>query len=605
MPNLADRGFHWLAAAMVVAGGFIAYANTLDGQWVWDDASSVILHRHVQHPAWLVSAWRNGEIETSALAAQLPGAFGQLYIEDQHAFGRGDGNFYRPLLSTTFAVDYLLAASPELLAAKPPGAPASEPGVFWFHLQSILWHLLAALALLLVLIRIGAPRAVLLAVPLLWVLHPLHTEAVAYISGRADMMSGAFLFGGVYFGLSRQPGMKRYLAWGAATLCYALGLLSKEATLILPAVLALALALRALGERSPEQPPVSWLRVLAPVYPCLLVLAGYIALRTTVLNFASGGGGGEVTPLFERLYETVQSFGLYVLMLFLPTGLHMERTLDGVGLLAAMGGALALALLIVAAIVGYRRGVWRVALGVAIFLLCWLPISGIFPLNAPLAEHWMYVPMAGFWLALAELSSRLPRPLAVTAATCAALLCVLFAGLTARRNTDWDNNTRLFEATLAENPNTMRVHYNLAVTLGDLKDNDAGALRHYTAVAQLAGETSEDRLDACLSQAGIHLDSARPLNALEALANGGKGITPDSSGWVHAEYTLGIVRGFFGLGRFSEALRPDRMTSVAANLKAAEAIAESQPVAAALESFALGAPLSEQLHLPGFLEPGR
>ncbi|MFM1921692.1 MAG: hypothetical protein RLZZ303_3326 [Candidatus Hydrogenedentota bacterium] len=601
MDEARERGRNFVAWALILAAGFVAYANTLDGGWVWDDASSVLLHRHVQQPAWLLSAWRSGEMETPSMLGQMAGAFGQLFVEDQHAFGRGQGNFYRPLLSTTFALDYMLAADSQLFAPRAPGAPAPEPGVFWFHVQSILWHLAAASALLAVLIRLAAPWPVRFAVPLIWVLHPLHTEAVAYISGRADMMSGAFLFAGVYFGLSRANGARRYLAWMAAALCYALGLASKEATLILPAVLAVALVVRALGER--EQGGKSgWLRALLPVLPCLGVAAAYVALRVTLLSFAEPAEAGAVTPFLGRLYETLQSFGLYVAMLFIPTGLHMERTLDGVGLLAALGGMLALGLLAGGAAFALRAGAWRATLGVALFLLCWLPISGLFPLNAPLAEHWMYVPMAGFWLALAELCARLPRPGRVVTAITAALLCLLFAGLTAQRNTDWDNNTRLFEATLRENPKTLRVHYNLAVTLGDIEGNAAGALRHYAESVALAG-TGPERLEAGISQAGLLLDAARPMEALNALATAtAPGLDANSPGWVHAESTLAIVRGLVGLGRLADALNPEQMAAVVKNLDAAGVLAQNQQVGAAMESIVRGAPLAESLHLPGLLD---
>ena len=87
----------WCAGAVVLAAACAAYLNTLDGEWVWDDVSSVLLHKHVQEPA----------------------KFFQLFREDQHAFGRGQGNFYRPLVAASFMVDYAISGgpSPETVAA--------------------------------------------------------------------------------------------------------------------------------------------------------------------------------------------------------------------------------------------------------------------------------------------------------------------------------------------------------------------------------------------------------------------------------------------------------------------------------------------------------
>ena len=83
----AEMPFRWFAAATLVLLGCIASANSFTGEFVWDDASSILLHKHVQDPARL----------------------GQLFREDLHAFGRGQGNFYRPMLAVSFMADYAWA----------------------------------------------------------------------------------------------------------------------------------------------------------------------------------------------------------------------------------------------------------------------------------------------------------------------------------------------------------------------------------------------------------------------------------------------------------------------------------------------------------------
>jgi hypothetical protein len=73
------------------------------------------------------------------------------------------------------------------------------------------------------------------------------------------------------------------------------------------------------------------------------------------------------------------------------------------------------------------------------------------------------------------------------------MLCILFTVMTAQRNQDWNDNETLFCATLRENPNTARVHYNLAVTYENIKRNYAGARRHYE---QLSGTAyTEERIE--------------------------------------------------------------------------------------------------------------
>ena len=76
-----------LSYGKVLVAGVLAYGNSFLGEFVWDDASSILLHEHVRDPA----------------------KFGQLFREDQHPFGRGQGNFYRPLLASSFMVDCVVA----------------------------------------------------------------------------------------------------------------------------------------------------------------------------------------------------------------------------------------------------------------------------------------------------------------------------------------------------------------------------------------------------------------------------------------------------------------------------------------------------------------
>lgn len=447
MQQLSDFAFRGLCACAIVLAGAVAYVNTFDGDWVWDDASSVLLHEHVQDPA------------------KLP----ELFTEDQHAFGRGEGNFYRPLLSVSFMVDYQLSHAAE----DSDGALAP----FVFHVQNLMWHLAAGISLLLLLGRLGAPRVVLAIVPLFFVLHPLHTEAVAYISGRADMMSGTFILLGLYFCLSRAADARALLSIVAGIICFVLGLLSKESTLIFPVLLALVLLLS--NAKSGKENRV--LQNLKPLLPAIAVLVGYIALRATVLNFATQQASMNA-PLTERLVETCQAFAFYIQKLFLPTALHMEQTLDGVPRWTAILGVLFLIAIVVAIVLAWRTEQRRIALGFAWFLAAWLPISGIFPLNAPMAEHWMYVPMAGFWWALVEIAWLLGQKLPATRPVSLALagaLCLLFAVLTIQRNADWHDNVQLFRETLAENPESRRVQYNLAVAYEDLVENYPGARRHF------------------------------------------------------------------------------------------------------------------------------
>ncbi len=462
--RISETRFRWMVFLAVSLVCCAAYVNTMEGDWVWDDASSVLLHKHVQDL----------------------GQFFQLFREDQHAFGRGQGNFYRPLVAASFMSDYFFSGGshPDDAAEEPE---ASDVSPVLFHLTNLLLHLAAALLLWRLLCGLGSPRPVQVLVPLIYVVHPLHTEAVAYISGRADMMSAAALFAALCFvNLSFRPG-KSIFGLVASAVCFVLGLLSKESSLIYPVLLVVLLpvmAAKTSGDENHGRP--SRFQMLLPVMVAAAILAVYLLLRSTLLRFAEGTA--SIPASFpQRLYETMQALGLYLKLLFVPVHLHMERVLDTEPSWYAVLGIGFLAALVVAIIWSWRTGNKRIAAGFSWFLVSWLPVSGIFPLNAPMAEHWMYVPMAGFWWAVIEVVFALFRaPLARRVLYIVLVgLVVLFAGMTARRNLDWRDNVTLFRSTLERNPNSARVHFNLAVTYEDIEHNYAGARRHYERYLEL------------------------------------------------------------------------------------------------------------------------
>ena len=315
---MSEPRFNWAMALLLLLACGIAYINTLDGEWVWDDASSVLLHKHVQQPSQLF----------------------QLFREDQHAFGRGQGNFYRPLVSVSFLADYLLSGGPKPGEYDENLLPEVSP--LLFHISNMFWHYCAALALLLLLHTLNAPRFVKGLVPLLFVVHPLHTEAVAYISGRADMMSAIGIFAALCFAIRATQLKQPLFGTIAAALFFIAGLVSKESTLIYPVLLGvLFLTTPAIKNKTEqdEEPEVSPHLRYAPLVSAVAILALYLLLRSTVLRFADSQSTAAA-PLTQRLFETFQSLGLYAQMLFLPTGLHMERTLDGISSLYTVAGGL-------------------------------------------------------------------------------------------------------------------------------------------------------------------------------------------------------------------------------------------------------------------------
>jgi hypothetical protein len=298
------------------------------------------------------------------------------------------------------------------------------------------------------------------------------------------------------------------------------------------------------------------------------------------------------------MVETLQSFALYIKLIFVPTGLHMERTLAGVPTYAAGIGAALLVSIAVLAVYCYRTNRRRAALGFGWFLVMWLPISGLFPLNAPMAEHWMYVPLAGFIWGLAELAHEAiatrARGVRWTAAAVLGMWVVVLISMTALRNLDWRSNESLYVATLRMNPESTRVQFNLGVVYQDLLDNPRGAIRHFENVTSAyrnrkltepdsATRFWSDELEAYLSLGDLYRSMDRIDQAMleyQTLLT----VQPDARNTAivaHAAYGLG--RCYLAIGEYAAAMTAFRRAAqLAPELGAAaqDAIDREAPLAA-------------------------
>ncbi|HRK35232.1 MAG TPA: hypothetical protein PLJ47_11615 [Candidatus Hydrogenedentes bacterium] len=495
---MTEKQFRWCAVALIVFAAILAYANTFTSDFVWDDASSILLHEDVKNPANVI----------------------QLFLKDQHPFGRGQGNFYRPLVSLTFMIEYWLSKPAEAVEGAP--APLQLLSPFLFHVGNTLWHALVAVLMFAFMTQLDAPRFVRLLAPLVYVVHPLHTEAVAYISGRADSMAAAFALAALCAAFSTRSKMP--VLW--CGLFFACALLSKESAIIFPFVLLLAyVLLKKEAVTTEEAPPRRSL--LASLIVSGVLVGVYGALRFTVLNF-SEESSSTTTALSQRLLEAGQAFALYLKLIFIPLNLHMERTLNGVPAWLSIAGWISLLLLVLVIGAAYFANKKRIAFGLCFFLLTWFPISGIFPLNAPMAEHWLYLPLIGFTWAFFEILWLLvgKTPLRYPTYAAAYVVVLLLVLATTTRNHDWRDNQTLYLATLRENPDSLRVHFNLAVTYEDLLNNSSGARRQYERVLELhqarkaqadnpavSGVFYDDEMESHLSLARIYAKENLPDRA--------------------------------------------------------------------------------------------
>ena len=445
---------------MIILGTFVAYWPAMRNSFVWDDTALVL-----RDP--LIRSWR-----------LTPDAFREFLFLDATA-----SNFYRPLQRLTFMADYALwgiARSGDAKTAAKTGAPdtgdgadvaavqrAAQPG---WHFTSVFTHALAALALWWLLRTwlggLGANGEWwALAGALAWALHPLHTSAVTYVSGRADPLAAIFIFSGL--ALIAKAHARGALVPGDrpaaraiifAAVCALAALLSKESGVVLLIVWLLWLLARA------RRDPRGWAAWIAAA---VIACGTYGALRMTA-GHTSPPASGEVAPWQVRPILVARALAEYATLFIAPHSLHMERDVstNPVGVSTNPAGddaanlrngrlrdAQTLAgLCIAAGLVWWRRRVRKIAPDAALALLCaavtWLPVSNVFRLNATVAEHWLYVPSA-FLIAAILFTARAfapERPQLFTAMRAVAAAWVAFLAVQTWRQQGYWHDQRTFVA---------------------------------------------------------------------------------------------------------------------------------------------------------------
>jgi tetratricopeptide (TPR) repeat protein len=426
---------------------------------------------------------------------------------------------YRPVQNISYIVDYLFWNT------DPTG----------FHLSNIAWHVGSGILLYLLLNKLlkrlgkfeGSAASSLsvaaFVTALLWVVHPVHSAAVDYISGRADSLAFFFSCGSWLLYLrgrdTRRP-IIRWICFPLAGFSLLLGLCSRESACLWVAIFLAhlfffekGLALRAKS-----------LALIA----CLTVVAFYAGLRQLPSQRATTTApSGWIAPM--RAVLMLRALGDYGRLMVWPSNLHMERTVFDPDSLETneswRGNAeveyLSVAGLAVAAVFAFgagRKGPARSirTFGALWFFLAYLPISNLLQLNATVAEHWLYLPSVGFLVFLVGCYLELPRK-ALRLAPAFALVALLSLGArTFVRSTDWADSETFYRRTLAAGGTSVRVALNLGQVYSS-RGEHAKAEVLFRRVLKICPDYPIARTN--LGDALFHQGKTAEANAIFAAAN--------------------------------------------------------------------------------------
>jgi thioredoxin-like negative regulator of GroEL len=425
---------------------------------------------------------------------------------------------FRPVVNVSYALDAIFWG----------------PGPFGFHLTNLVLHvantgLLFLLAWAVVLDRARAratlpqPRWAALTA-MLFAVHPLQTEAVAYASARSELLCGFFTLLSL-LAFRRAASVRRRWLW-PAYLAMLLGLACKEIAAMVP-LLAWGYDRLFLPEG-----PGARRRQLSVYLPPLVLIAilGGVRLSIYFGREASGASASVVSNLLLQ----IKVLWHYLALLIFPAGqsvIHEFREVDSVfepGVLAAMAGLVAL--LFVAWRV--RRRAPQVSFGIVWFLLVLLPSSSLVPMAEPMAEHRVYLASVGFFFAVAGLAASIGAKFPRVAAVAAAVVIVILAAATVARTQVWKDPVTLWSDAAVKAPHTFAAHYALADALREKGDCKTAIPEYQQALQRVI-----DRPDGW-TNLGICLAETGSLAEAEAAFQQALALDPKRAG-LH--FNLGMV----------------------------------------------------------------
>lgn len=436
----------WANRRLVVAGvlavaALLAYANSFSVPLLFDDWAT-ILHNPRLRQVWPL--W-------SALSPP-------------EATGVGG----RPIANLSFVLNYALTGE-------------SIPG---FHAINLAIHFLAGLTLFGIVRRTldrltASPNLqrraaeVALAVAAWWMLHPVQTQSVTYVSQRTESLMGLFFFFTLYaFIRATEPGGARGWLVAAVASSFA-GMATKEGMVTIPVIVLLYDYAFLSGSF------VTALRRRWPIYAALAASWILLALLMGGLH-GRGVGFGLGMTWWSYLLIECRAIAHYLSLTFWPTPLVFDYGTD----LGTPGFAEALAAVGLGALgVGTLVALWRApAIGFlgAWFLITLSPTSSVVPIPLqPISENRIYVPTVAAIVALVIAVQHVIAPRRVVALLVAA---VALGVMTVARNRDYRSEIAIWADTVAKCPTSARAHSNLGHALQEAGRLDEARQQHEIAL---------------------------------------------------------------------------------------------------------------------------
>ena len=433
---------------LIILAGALTYANSLSGPLLFDDQSSILTNaqiRHLWHLVEVFSPPRDGVLAS------------------------------RPIVNLSFAINYAIGG------LSPRG----------YHIGNVTLHIVSALVLFGIVRRTlmtsklrdrfaTAADGIALACALIWMVHPLQTESVDYVTQRTELMMGLFYLLTLYSAIRAMTSSTADRWQAAAIVSCLLGVGCKESMATAP--LIVVLYDRIFFCDSMRE---AWRRrrgLYAGLAASWLEAAALLTSHNQTVGFSSGVSAwtyllNQSQMIAHYLQLTLWPHGL-VLDYGSPRSLVLMDVLPQAALVAGLVALTAVALLVRPA-AGFL-GAW--------FFITLAPTSSFVPIVSEVgAERRMYLPLAAIVVlvvsAAYQLVEKRRRGAAIPAAIVSlSVVVVALAYTTVQRNHDYASAVSLLQTSVDRWPHG-RARFNLAAVLKQQGKADEAIAQLRAAVA--------------------------------------------------------------------------------------------------------------------------
>ncbi len=439
-----DKTTTWMILLGLVIFTFVIYGNSINNGYAGDDDIITLKNRFVQQGM-----------------KGIPDIFHYGFL---YGFNNRNDQSYRPVTLTTVAIETAIWKN--------------DPHMH--HFFNVFWYALTAVFLFLTLTLLFRKYnyVVPLLITLLFIAHPVHTEVVANIKSRDEILSFFFCIVALYCSLKHycynQPVGYLYLSW----VFFFLAILCKETVLmyflIIPMIYYFFTDFK-------EQ------KLLMISTPLASIVVLYIFIRWRVLDAITFNEPMEVinNSLMsahneaDRLATTIFILGKYIWLLFVPLKLTWDYSYSQIPVVSFTSPEALISLAVYGGLIAYAiirlQKKDPVAFGIFYFIITMFLVSNLLvKIGSTMGERFLYTSSLGFCIAIAFLLVKVLKirtdnlkPDLKTLYVVAGIILLAYSVKTIARNPDWKNNYALFSSAADISTNSARAHQAMAITYTD------------------------------------------------------------------------------------------------------------------------------------------